>query len=218
MIQVKSIEFTRVEGATGQVGQPILFAGSDAWERINAYVAVAAKSAPAPLAYDKCDVTIVWEDGARYTFRFDMSRNHASSTVSLSAYLNNILNYEAAVVHGPASYEARKLRDGSYDLGLDRKTGPASRIEPQPASALRPAADLAHEDDEKRAKRQDKTFEAGLARAATAINRAHAAGERSVTDMTFSNYVVMRLRGAGYTVRRNTACGMGDVDTHTIEW
>jgi hypothetical protein len=63
-----------------------------------------------------------------------------------------------------------------------------------------------------------RSREQGLAKAIELIEKAQARGEREVSYLTFSDWVVSQLRAAGYRVTFQRALGMGDMDTHRIEW
>jgi hypothetical protein len=81
---------------------------------------------------------------------------------------------------------------------------------------LRPAEELRAEAEQKLAREFNDS--SGLVKAATLINEAHAHGCRSVTYLTFSDWVVQQLKAAGYKVTYHPACSMGDMPSHTIEW
>ncbi len=83
---------------------------------------------------------------------------------------------------------------------------------------LRPAADLTRERTEASSKSKERGHAVALARAVRAIEEAHAAKKNSCTEQTFPDSVVSTLRAQGYRVRLQSACGMGDVDSHVIEW
>lgn len=83
---------------------------------------------------------------------------------------------------------------------------------------LRPAAELSAERASRRATSQERTTDKYLADAIRLIEEAHAKGLHEVSYLTFPSQVVSKLKAAGYRVRLLKASGMGDVDTHLIEW
>jgi hypothetical protein len=83
---------------------------------------------------------------------------------------------------------------------------------------LRPASALIKEREARAKKHRKVVRDESMTRAIEIIERAHKAGYSEVTGMTFPEHTVEALRKAGYKVTFQKACGMGDVDTHRIEW
>ena len=134
MIQVKSIEFDRVEGLREECGPRTFFA----WTTLHAHVRSAARTAPADGSYDKCDVTVKWADGTSFKFRFDLNSTHTQEHSPVRDELYRTLTFYAGrerpshlseqqyktllqaqerVQSGIGTWMSQIL-DGGYDLGV----------------------------------------------------------------------------------------------------
>jgi hypothetical protein len=83
---------------------------------------------------------------------------------------------------------------------------------------LRPASELRAERTGRIDAAEKRRREEGLSRAIKEIEKAQAEGRHEVYSLTFSPWVVSQLKAAGYKVEFLRAAGMGDVDSHLIQW
>lgn len=73
LIRVVRIDFNRAEGYHHECGPHAFFS----WEDLNNRVRRAALTAPADGSYHKCDVRITWADGSTWSYRLDLTAEHA---------------------------------------------------------------------------------------------------------------------------------------------
>lgn len=125
-----------------------------------------------------------------------------------------------------STIDRSRLRDFIPDLDLaspaDIRSGLRRALayldEAAKTPSLRPAADLQAERQARLDKRRNAGHEAALRTAIEKIEEAQRGGQTSATYLTFPDSVVKALREAGYRVTYSKACGMGDMDSHTISW
>jgi len=72
-IRIVRIDFNRAEGYHHECGPRAFFS----WEDFNNRVRRAALTAPADGSYHKCDVRITWVDGSEWSYRLDLTIDHA---------------------------------------------------------------------------------------------------------------------------------------------
>lgn len=72
-IRILRIDFNRVEGYAHECRLRTFFS----WEDFNNRVRRAALTAPADGTWHKCDVCITWSDGSTWSYRFDLTIDHA---------------------------------------------------------------------------------------------------------------------------------------------
>lgn len=85
-------------------------------------------------------------------------------------------------------------------------------------STLRPAEQLRLEAAARAVARERSDHESAMADAVRLIEQAHREGRTECSYLTFPETVVEELRARGYRVTYQKACGMGDVDSHRIQW
>ncbi len=80
------------------------------------------------------------------------------------------------------------------------------------------AADLTAARKAEESWRKAGSYDRAIKAVAEKIEEAHRLGKNSVTVLTVSQDVIDSLRRNGFSVKYLPACGMGDMDSHTITW
>jgi hypothetical protein len=73
LIRIVRIDFNRAEGYTHECGLRSFFS----WEDFNHRIRRAALTAPADGSWHKCDVRVTWADGSTWSYRIDLTADHA---------------------------------------------------------------------------------------------------------------------------------------------
>jgi hypothetical protein len=73
-IRVVRIDFKRAEGYVHECGLRSFFS----WEDVNNCVRRAALTAPADGSWHKCDVRVTWADSETWSYRIDLTADHAA--------------------------------------------------------------------------------------------------------------------------------------------
>jgi len=92
-IQIQSMQLVRAEGPTAECGPAkITSTGSEAMRDAQLQLRRWAHTAPAKGGYDKCDFTLVFEDGTRYKGRYDL-KHESIEAVDLPGHMRSHLEY-----------------------------------------------------------------------------------------------------------------------------
>jgi hypothetical protein len=128
MTPIKSITLTRAEGSIEDC-KTVTVAN---WDTATATLREWAKTAPGPGdGYDKCDVTIEWLDGEKFTDRYDLVRLDVK-TPNLASWFRRLVTfaagrekpshwteqtYRAVLARNPQLTDWAKAAYGQRDIG-----------------------------------------------------------------------------------------------------
>ena len=107
LIKVRSITLTRAEGRHEEVGKPItLLKGQhpDMWAAADKVLYGWSTTAPKEGGYDKCDFVIEYDDGEKYTGRFDLY-HHSIEFPNLSKHVYDFVRFTSGKYKGALTQE-----------------------------------------------------------------------------------------------------------------
>lgn len=92
-IKAKEIVFSRAEGPSDEC----ITVSCSSFGEVNRVINQAARTAPALGGYDKCDFSVVFEDGETYKGRYDMVRDDMTRTGMLEQHMRSHMEFYAGL-------------------------------------------------------------------------------------------------------------------------
>jgi len=107
LIKVRSITLTRAEGRHEEVGKPITLQKGqhpDMWAAADKVLYGWSTTAPKEGGYDKCDFVIEYDDGEKYTGRYDLY-HHSIEFPNLSKHVYDFVRFTSGKYKGALTQE-----------------------------------------------------------------------------------------------------------------
>jgi len=113
MIRIQQVFFQRAEGDRHECQPRTFFSLAQA----DLFVRTAARTAPDDGSYHKCDAVVVWDDGTKWAFRFDMTYGHVGHFSAFAHDFKLDLAWHTGIMAAPdgASEEERAQAIVAFD-------------------------------------------------------------------------------------------------------
>jgi hypothetical protein len=127
MIKPKTITLVRAEGLINECNKPKV---ARSWAEANAILFNWSRTAPEHGGYDKCDFTVIFEDGQEYKGRYDLV-HYRREHPSLARHVKDFVRYLAGdLPHWCVTEEDKtRVRKHQASLGDDTRVEAAKWLE-----------------------------------------------------------------------------------------